>query len=299
MLRSRTQDVHQVPDAIALRIIVDAKPGSVEENIELTRSRERALCYYIQHVLSQEHLPPLSAHANKKDYIAQPKNNGYQSLHYTANAEPYLMEVQIRSGEMHRVAEYGIAAHWDYKLHAKRNTNNSISNDNTNNNNAFNRKATGGYFNKNADDSYLKSVQAWQHAQEKKKKLSSSADLLLNSNINQDYEADTLFASEKRAEDRVKPYLEAFTTTKFDLAREQVLVFLSPTTTESSSSTRPSLARSGQILSLPYGSCVLDALRVVTKQGGRQVPNCLHNGSLITSVTQRLRNGDVLSMMSH
>jgi len=96
-LKKYKNDISKIYDIIALRVIVD----------------DVADCYAVLGILHGMYTP-LSGRI--KDYIAQPKPNGYQSLHttvFTKNGS--ILEFQIRTSEMHQEAEYGIAAHWRYK----------------------------------------------------------------------------------------------------------------------------------------------------------------------------------------
>jgi GTP pyrophosphokinase len=94
---ARGKEFGDIYDLFAVRVLVDTVPECY---------RALGVVHSLWHPLTEEF----------DDYIANPKDNGYQSLHTTVLTEGAVpLEVQIRTREMHRVADYGVAAHWHYK----------------------------------------------------------------------------------------------------------------------------------------------------------------------------------------
>jgi GTP pyrophosphokinase len=95
-LRKQRISIDEVYDLLALRIITDSVKN----------------CYAALGVIHNTWRP---VPGRIKDFISLPRPNGYQSLHTSVIAGGQPFEVQIRTSEMHRIAEEGIAAHWKYK----------------------------------------------------------------------------------------------------------------------------------------------------------------------------------------
>ena len=95
-LKEKGGDMDKIYDLVAVRAILNSV----------------ADCYALLGKINENFMPLQNRF---KDYISIPKSNGYQSLHTTIMFEGVPVEIQIRTLQMHRMAEFGVAAHWMYK----------------------------------------------------------------------------------------------------------------------------------------------------------------------------------------
>ncbi len=105
----RKMQVQKVPfegvfDVFAIRFIIDCEPD---------RKLEQDLCWKVYSYVTEEYEPDTK---RLRDWLTNPKPNGYESLHITVkNASGHYIEVQIRTVRMDETAESGLASHWSYK----------------------------------------------------------------------------------------------------------------------------------------------------------------------------------------
>lgn len=101
-MEAKQLTIDELNDLLGIRIIVASKDD----------------CYLAQAIIHESWYPIMEVYEGQagRDWIAHPKENQYQSLHTTIRLNNKIVEVQIRTGEMHEIAEYGVAAsHWRYK----------------------------------------------------------------------------------------------------------------------------------------------------------------------------------------
>lgn len=264
MLKTNAQSILHVHDALALRVVLKSKKATPEEDEQLTESRDRALCYYVLQQCVKIFKPV--GDGRFKDYIANPKVNGYQSLHSSVSTTfentEWPFEIQVRSTAMHQVAEFGLASHWEYK------ENQTMKKD------PQNKLPHYAFSVDHSSDSFLRSIADW-HWEQKQGNWQSC-----ETSVNSD--------QQRANKSNFTPYVNALMEDRSNLARDHVFVFFQTEET-----------KAGHVLELPAGACVIDALneseRVFGIKQPRTLINIVHNGSP-TTITRQLRNGDVLSV---
>merc|ERR1712194_249442 len=292
---TRHLSILDIPDAVAVRVVFSARKLAPDESDATTEQRERELCYYLNDLCQQTW--PKVGDSRFKDYVKNPKENGYQSLHYSSRKRwrgtEWPFEVQIRSKKMHRIAEYGKAAHWSYKRK-----------------DIDGGEATEIPLDRSAE-AYLESAQEWRIKQDGV----YSTEAVPRTKLNEPawYLEEELRRQRKRDHDEtLAPYLEALLGAQIDMTRENVFVFVSvqPPKEEQESSALASSPTEGTVLSLRAGSRVLDAVRVTEKWSsmlestgqlydGKNSFVVLRNGLRASSLgTEALASGDVVSIVA-
>ena len=101
-MQAQNKPLQEIYDVFAIRIILKTEGVKGKEN-----------CWRVYSIVTDLYKP---LPERFRDFISVPKSNGYQSLHTTVlDSDGHRMEVQIRTQEMHEIAERGVAAHWKYK----------------------------------------------------------------------------------------------------------------------------------------------------------------------------------------
>jgi ppGpp synthetase/RelA/SpoT-type nucleotidyltranferase len=245
------QSMLRIRDGVALRVIVQSWPIPGESDSD-RQARDHLSCYYIHHLIRS--VFPESHPDHVKDYIANPKPNGYQSLHHTSslrmNQLEIPFEIQVRSQDMHRIAEFGVAAHWDYKRGSPAPSTPHVA-----------RIA--------APAGRRRSSTALPHPDEPPAE-STSRGLGPPSSTSG---TDT-------------PYLQALEVARKSLVQSSVFVFVAGTTTSSS-------MEHGQLMSVRRGERVADIWNHVMTERPNDMPTIWRNGRL-AELNETVQNGDVL-----
>ena len=277
--------VQNLGDAVALRVVLQAKHLSPAETEETIVTREALLCYYVQKKIMERF--PATDESMIKDYISYPKPNGYQSLHYTAdvfrNGVDWLFEVQVRSAEMHRLAEFGVAAHWDYKMQQG----SLVTADNVDKSavplatasNDMPREEDLDVIDESDVNGRIAEFDVSPSSNEEEEKDTESA-LDVSMAMGDNMESD-----EDDRNDRCSSYIEALTSAQAEIKSNKVFVFVSSTAS----------ASDGKILPLSLGATVADALKEAGDRYGMDLgeSKLLCNGQVV-GLGDELANGDVV-----
>jgi ppGpp synthetase/RelA/SpoT-type nucleotidyltranferase len=298
---ARDLSILDIHDAVATRVVFSARKLTSDESDATTQRREKELCYHLFDLCTRNW--PSMRESHFKDYVKNPKENGYQSLHFSSHKRwrgtEWPFEVQIRSRDMHRVAEYGVAAHWSYKRHDIDGTGDITAA--TSRTHRLDRTS----------EAYLKSVQEWRTKQASRSYVDNSLSPAVLEEPASHLEEEIRRQRKRERDETLAPYLEALSGDQTDMTRENVFVFVSvqPPREDMEDDMSSSPQSEGTVLSLPRGSRVLDAIRVTEKWSntlessghlydGRSGFVALRNGLRTSSMgTELLSSGDVVSIL--